>query len=314
VAGPTNVSAAVAPGQVTVSWQYADSANATGYELVIRDHTTADSTQTVAVAGGGTLSKVVTGLTTGDDYFVKVRATYAGGNFSAFSTPEIEFAPPPDSLITQTITVRRPAGALVLTQVCTNAGPAVAPTVTPGGGPDPLFGQYPYPQDPTTGDSLASYPTDCAINMGPAKLITSGAGAGQFFQATGALNQVTVVDTRDTDPGWTVNGRMGTFTQALPGATISGDELGWTPAKTSDTGAVTFSDGSTYDQTVAAGGIVAPNRPNGTGLGSSSGKVLGNAVATKGLGIAVLDGALLLWIPITARTGNYTGVLTITAV
>jgi hypothetical protein len=299
--------------QVTLSWSYPDQANASGYEIVIRDHSTADSVQTVPVSGGGTLSTVVTGLTTGDDYFAKFRASYPGGNFSAFST-EAEFSPVPDSLITQTITVRRPAGALVLTQVCTNAGPAVAPTITPGGGPDPLFGDYPYPQDPTTGDSIANYPTDCAINMGPAKLITNGAGAGQFFQATGALNQVTVVDTRDTDPGWTVNGRMGTFTQAIPGAVISGDELGWTPAKTSDTGPVTFSDGSTYDQAVTAGGIVAPNQPNGTGLGSSSGKVLGSAAATDGLGIAVLDGALKLWIPITARTGNYTGVLTITAV
>jgi hypothetical protein len=256
----------------------------------------------------------VTGLTTGDDYFVKVRATYTGGNFSAFSAPEVEFAPPPNTLITQTVTVRRPAGALVLTQVCGPPDTAgTSPTIT-GGGPDPLFSQYPYPQDPTTGDAIATYPTNCAINMGAAKLITSGPGAGQFFQASALLNTVTVVDTRDTDPGWTVNGHMGTFTQPLPGAIISGDELGWTPAKTSDTGLVTFSDGSTYDQTVLAGPVVAPNQPNGTGLGSSSGKVLGSAIATKGLGIAVLDGALNLWIPITARTGNYTGVLSITAI
>ena len=107
---------------------------------------------------------------------------------------------------------------------------------------------------------------------------------------------------------------MADFTQPIPGAIISGDELGWTPAKTSDTGPVTYSDGTTYDQTVTAGPMVLPNQPNGTGLGSASGKVLGSAVATKGLGIAVLDGVLKLYIPITARTGNYTGVLTITAV
>ena len=162
---------------------------------------------------------------------------------------------------------------------------------------------------------MATYPTNCNVNMGPAKLITTGTGAGQFFTATAPLNTVTVVDTRDTDPGWTVNGTMGTFTQPIPGAIISGDELGWTPVKTSDTGAVTFSDGTHYDfRRSPPVRWWLSNQPNGTGLGSSSGKVLGSAIATKGLGIAVLDGTLNLWIPITARTGNYTGILTITAV
>ena len=105
----------------------------------------------------------------------------------------------------------------MLTQVCGTPDTAgTSPTIT-GGGPDPLFSQYPYPQDPTTGDAVANYPTNCNINMGPAKLITTGNGAGQFFQASAPLNTVTVVDTRDTDPGWTVNGRMGTLTQALTG-------------------------------------------------------------------------------------------------
>lgn len=311
-AGPTNVQTVVAPGQVTVSWLYADSANASGYEVVLRNASQGNALTTVTVTPGSNLDEVITGLTTGDQYFAKVRATYAGSNFSAYSA-ESQFSPPPNTLITQTITVRRPAGALVLTQVCSPGG--TSPTIT-GGGPDPLFPQYPYPEDPTTGDSIATYPTDCGINMGPAKLIKTGTGAGQFFKATGALNQVTVVDTRDSDPGWTVNGRMANFTQAIPGAIMAGDQLGWVPVKTSDTGLVTFSDGTTYDQTVTAGGTVAPNTlaSSGLGLGASSGRVLGSAPVLVGLGISQLDAALELWIPINARTGNYTGILTITAV
>jgi NAD+ kinase len=49
------------------------------------------------------------------------------------------------------------------------------------------------------------------VALGTAKLVTSGTGAGQFLQASGLLNQVTVVDTRDTDTGWNITGTMGTF-------------------------------------------------------------------------------------------------------
>ena len=46
----------------------------------------------------------------------------------------------------------------------------------------------------------------------PARLITTGPQAGQFLAASGDLQEVTIVDNRDQDPGWTATGSLGTFT------------------------------------------------------------------------------------------------------
>jgi hypothetical protein len=328
--------AVVGDGAADLSWTYSGPAGHTGYEIRVQQISPAGPDQVIAVSGAGTLTRTVTGLTNGTLYRATVRAVYPT-SFSAYSNAQ-DFSPA-STFITQTIKVRRPQGALVLTQVCTQGSvggtapgapawnttggsPAVAGGYYTGGTADPLYSQYPYPQDALTGDSVAHYPTDCGIDLGAARLMVAddpsvaGNESGQFFQATGALNQVTVVDTRDTDPGWTVNGKMGTFTQTIPGAVIVGDQLGWTPIMTDDSDAVTFSDGSTYDQTVTAGPSVSPNQPSGTGLGSASGRQLATSpdAANAGLGIAKLDATLKLWIPITARTGNYIGVLTLTAV
>jgi hypothetical protein len=253
-----------------------------------------------------------TGLTNGTVYTFQVRGVYSGtpGQYSAPSgslTPQGKF-------ITQTITVTRPQGDLVLTQVCGAHGATTTGTApTFNGSPDPLFSQYPYPTD-ANGVPDPNYPTNCGINLGIAHFKTSGTGAGQFFEATGALNQVTVADTRDSDPGFTVNGQMGNFSDGGANAhdSFSGSELGWTPIKTSDSPSFTASDGTQYDQTVTAGSVVAPNSSNATGL--SHGATLGSASAGSGLGIAVLDANLDLFIPVYANHGVYTGVLTISAV
>ena len=233
------------------------------------------------------------------------------------------FAPPADTILTQTITVNRPQGSLVLTQKC-GATAANHNGSMPTGENSNTFNQYPYPTDPTTGVAAATYPTDCAIPMGNAKLITDGTpGTGQFFKASGVLNEVTVVDTRgDTDPGWVVNAHMGDFQNADTIHHFSGSELGWAPTSHSVTGTLTSSDG-TYTQTVISGPAIAPNQPAGSGLGAAvtgttpataTGAVLASAPAGAGLGIAQLDAALTLWIPINSFHGIYTGVLTITAV
>ena len=184
--------------------------------------------------------------------------------------------------------------------------PAPGPTLTAGGSdtdPNLTNGEYPYPAAP-------NYPTHCGVALGNAKLITSGPGAGQFFQASGLLNQVTVVDTRDTDTGWTINGTMGTFS-AGTGLTFTGSQLGWNPV-TSDTDSFTSSDGTVYDQVVTPGPAVLPNTAVASGL--SSGRALGSAPAGDGLGIATLDARLKLLIPVWAFSGNYTGTLTISSI
>lgn len=184
----------------------------------------------------------------------------------------------------------------------------------PNGVPDPAFAEYPLPTD-VDGNPAPNYATNCGFDLGVAEYVTDGPGSGQFFAADGVIDQITVVDTRDDDDGWDVTGTMSTFYANAGQDTFSGSQMGWIPKPivdgVTDTGPITFSDGSTYDQDADAGAVVAPNTPNATGL--SSGRILATAPAGDGLGTAILDARLLLLIPVTADAGDYTGTLTITA-
>jgi hypothetical protein len=305
-AGPMSLSGSPGNGQVDLSWVAPAGPAVDEYQIEVTP-TNPPGAPTTIDTGSTATSRTVTGLTNGTVYSFRVRARY-GASFGSYSN-SVSLSPTGAALITQTITVRRPQGALVLTQVCGVGG--TAPTFA--GGPDPLFPDYPYPTD-LAGEPIANYPTDCPIALGTAKLITTGTGAGQYFKATGSLNTVTVVDTRDTDPGWNANGQMGGFTAAAPSTgTFGGNQLGWDPIKISDTAGFTDGDGNTYDQLVSEGPVVAMTTPGAAG-GLGDGELLATAPATDGLGIAVLDADLTLWIPIFAKTGNYTGVLTLTAV
>jgi hypothetical protein len=199
-----------------------------------------------------------------------------------------------------------------------------APTLTVGGSADPVFAGYPYPTN-ADGTPNATYPTHCGVDLGNSQLIKTGPGAGQFFAASGRLNQVSVVDTRDTDTGWNVVGTMSRFVNSANSTkTFSGSQLGWDPVKTFDTPAFVDSDGNSYDQVVNPGAQVEPNTPNATGLGS--GRTLGIAptfacsvstsptTCTGGLGLSVLDARLKLLIPITAVSGTYTATMTFSVV
>jgi hypothetical protein len=322
-----NLTATPGTGKVNLAWLAPADAGTdppTGYSVTVDP-----AGGTTAVSG---TTAEVTGLAAGTVYTFTVVATYAtapGG------TPAMVSATPfASQVLSQAITVTRPVGALVFTQVCGRNGalaadtsatpgfpsgslPAVAATspgagTAPvfGAGTDPLFPQYPYPEN-ADGTPAPNYPTSCGVALGDAKLVKKGAGGGQFFAASGVLNQVTVVDTRDTDIGWSANGTMGAFT-AGPGKSFSGSQLGWSPVATSNTAAFTDSDGNVYDQTTAPGPVVLPNTPNASGL--SGGRALGTAPANAGLGIAEFDARLKLLIPVTAKSGAYTGVLTISAI
>lgn len=331
-----NLAATPGTGKVDLSWNPPADAGTTAPTGYTVTNSPAGGTTTVS---GTTAS--VTGLTAGTLYTFTVTATYATAPGGDPAT--VQATPLASQVVLQDITVTRPNGALVFTQVCgvngalaaeaatSNGFPAVAavpadstgtaPTLSDGT-PDPKFGEYPYPEN-ADGTSAANYPTKCGVALGNAKFVKSGPGGGKFFAASGVLNQVTVVDTRDTDDGWNATGTMGTF-MAGTGKSFSGSQLGWTPVRTSDTEAFTDSDGNVYDQTVAAGAAVLPNSPNAVGL--SAGRALGVSAAkactvttaptncTGGLGTAVLDARLKLLIPVTAKSGNYTGTLTISAI
>lgn len=193
----------------------------------------------------------------------------------------------------------------------------------------PAYDGYPYPVDANqVPNAVYTQPlTNCAIDLGTARLITNGPNAGQYFATTGQINQLTVVNTQDIDGGWTLNGKMSDFVSTTDASdTFSGNLLGWNPEVTWDS--LANLDG--YDMEVLAGNIRQPvatastaglgqngatndaAQPDGT-LGSKANS-LAKATLNKSLGMAVIDARLRLLIPVTADAGTYKGTLTFTTI
>ena len=124
--------------------------------------------------------------------------------------------------------------------------------------------------------------------------------------ATAATTQITVSDTRNTFPGWSVHGQATDWTGsgAAAGATISGNQLGWMPTST-----------GTLPQGVILGSPVTPASP---GLGSTPAELASAPPgAGNGYGTSEFGADLTLVIPQTptpAAAGSYTTALTISAV
>jgi hypothetical protein len=385
----TSLAAAGSPSTVTLTWGQpsgATPAAPTSY-TVSWVPTTGASPQTFACATA-TCSDTIGSLVPGTAYAFTVTYGAAGTANNATTTG----TPISNTVIYQDLTVSRPNGALVLTQVCgkwaamgadvaqgdypalaaspatTGAGSApttdVVGSTTVGGTtitaatpvfsatqngntvrgpsipaattftfvdathgtlsnpataavsnggftvsvPDPQYAGYPYPDDPTTGASTATFPTHCGVDMGNAHFVTTGSGAGKWFAATARLNQVTIVNTQDNDNGFTVSMQQGGFTGGA-GKSFSGDQLGWT-LQAADNAPFTASGSPTYDQVVTAGSAIAPNTVGGAGTSHA----VATAASGSSLGIATLDARLKLLIPVFAKNGNYAGQLTINAV
>lgn len=323
----SNFAAVGGAQKVDLSWTApVDSQPRTGYRLEIAtDGAFASPIAGSPVSvGAAAVSYSATGLTAGQIYYFRITPQYAAP-YSGTASAIVSATALANAIIVQDITVVRPAGALVLTQRCgvygaldAEAASAAFPVALPaaaavastgaaseaptldGGAVDPLFADYPYPLP-------ANYPTHCGVDMGTGRLVTSGALAGNYYTASGRLNQITIVNTQDTDNGWTLNGSMGTFTVAGGGASFSGAFLGWTPKVSSVSSAVTGA--TNYTMQVNAGAAVDPNAP---GLASST--ALAASPANHGLGITTLDARLKLLIPSTVRAGTYSGVLTFSVI
>lgn len=179
-----------------------------------------------------------------------------------------------------------------------------APVVAAGGA-DPSFPQYPLPVDAAGVPS--SPPTTCGLSLGTAELVSAGPEAGKYFRAMGRLNEITLIDVRNVDDGWTLQAEMTDFQSATSADTFTGNLLGWTPVRNFDSGLTL----EAYDMITTAGDAVAPASPNGLG---SSPKILGSAARGQGLGQAVFDARLRLLIPVTKDSGNYTAKLTVSAI
>jgi hypothetical protein len=118
--------------------------------------------------------------------------------------------------------------------------------------------------------------------------------------ATGTLNYVTVIDTRNTYPGWSVSGQMSSFTGGgSPAATIRSDQLGWNPTAVNP-----LVGGATLGPAVGPG--TSPN-----GLGDTA-QVLASAPSGEGLGTNTVSASLTLDIPVATPAGAYSGLLTVT--
>lgn len=320
---PTSVTATPAVGAVSVGWVAPASIDTpTGY--TINWTCSASCTTPSGSTSSATSPKSVPGLESGKSYTFTVTANYTGYNGPASGSQTA--VPQSSQLVYQDVTVVRPTGALVITQRCDVNGllPAVSADTTLGfpalseqaaatnqtgtaptnssGSADPNFADYPNPASPT-------YPTTCGVNMGTATLVKDGPNAGNYYYATGWLDQLTIADTRSTDAGWGIVGTMGAFTITGTSTTFSGDALGWQPIVTSDSASYS-TGGSTYDQTVTAGATIAPFAVSGL----TAGKTLASAAPNFGLGLARVDARLKLLVPVSAPAGTYTGTLTFTVI
>ena len=159
----------------------------------------------------------------------------------------------------------------------------VVPAGAPVSGTEPLVVSVP---------ALGSF--TLTVGTGAVTLSVSGSSA------TGVLNPVTVSDTRNTFPGWSVSGQEAAFTGSgsAAGYTFSGNQLGWAPTD------ISLVNGAVLGPAVAAAG---------PGLGTTA-ATLASAVAPNGFGTDVLSAILTLAIPASSAAGPYSGTLTITAV
>jgi hypothetical protein len=120
---------------------------------------------------------------------------------------------------------------------------------------------------------------------------------GDYFEATGQINPITVSDTRQSLAPWSISASVGDFRDGTQ--TFSGEYLGWTP-KLIEAGAG-----------AVPGAAVASGYDQGLGLSVSRG--LGSADAGHPRGTATLGADLALKIPSTIDKGSYRTTLTITA-
>ena len=122
--------------------------------------------------------------------------------------------------------------------------------------------------------------------------------------ATAATTPIVVSDTRNTYPGWSATGQDPngfTGSGSAAGATMSGNQLGWTPTNS-----------GTLPQGVTLGSAVAPASP---GLGTTPAVLASvHAGLGNGYGTSTLGANLDLLFPVPQAAGPYTGGLTITAV
>jgi hypothetical protein len=131
---------------------------------------------------------------------------------------------------------------------------------------------------------------------GSASLGTATATANGFV-AAGALPTVTVTDTRDGSPAWSLSGQASGFTGSA--GAFGAQALGWAPSVTTNT------------VDAVAGAAVQPGGAAGDGLSASA--TLASSAAGHAKGSVQVGAALSLLAPAGTPSGSYTSTLTLTA-
>jgi len=137
-----------------------------------------------------------------------------------------------------------------------------------------------------------------SVAPGTVNLAVSGA------TASGTLPTVTITDTRNNFPGWSVSGQESNFTSTgPPAASFSGNQLGWTPTAVN----APLPNGAILGSTV---------NPVSPGLGTTPAVLAlahaGTGADPSGATNDQVAASLMLDIPSGAVAGAYTGQLTIT--
>lgn len=190
--------------------------------------------------------------------------------------------------------------------------PTPTPTATPEPTPTPTPTPIPTPTPtPAPGQQNINV-TVPGITDGALTLTVGGDGTVNMttpvfsvdrLRATGALDPVTISDTRQGNEGpydWTASGQTSLFQGSNVANTFSGAYLGWTP---------TVVAGGTGGG--VAGPVVAPGfLPSGPGLSTS--QVFATGPAGHPLGSNVFGADLLLHMPTTQKADSYSSVLTFT--
>ena len=144
---------------------------------------------------------------------------------------------------------------------------------------------------PVTG-GLAVNVASNKLDLGQAKLSSDLSS----LDASGTLPAVTVADTRNSNPGWSLTATASNFA-ASEGLTLDGKYLG-----IGKTRVVSASTG----QSLSLGAGVAP------GVGFTGGTTLASAAAGAGQGTATFEADLQLKAPAATTPGDYVSVVTIT--
>jgi hypothetical protein len=122
---------------------------------------------------------------------------------------------------------------------------------------------------------------------------------GLSLITSGSMNPVTIIDSRQSSPGWSASGQITSFTALNGVGTLPAADLGWTP---------TLIDQTTPTENVIVGPTVAP------GVGLATAQPLASAAAGSSNGIAHVGALLSMSLPTSTFLATYTATMTITAI